>query len=115
MGYGTGRHAGPSPTGAEGTGSAAFFLISLHAPDSPVVAFDDFVQDAQNLLAVCLALAECRHGQVPLADPGLPLEATCNRLLATLRHPDAAADVLVIAQVRPHPPADEARAMTGSK
>ncbi|MFF4388142.1 SpoIIE family protein phosphatase [Streptomyces sp. NPDC001552] len=41
-----------------------------------------------------------------LADPGLPPEATCDRLLAALRHHDATDDVaLVIAHVRPHPAA----------
>ncbi|MFE1877992.1 SpoIIE family protein phosphatase [Streptomyces sp. NPDC059496] len=41
-----------------------------------------------------------------LADPGLPPEATCDRLLTALRHHDATDDVaLVIAHVRPHPPA----------
>ncbi|MEV7611967.1 SpoIIE family protein phosphatase [Streptomyces sp. NPDC089799] len=48
-----------------------------------------------------------------LADPGLPPEATCDRLLAALRHPDAADDVAlviadVIAHVPPHPPASGA-------
>ncbi|MBT2451362.1 SpoIIE family protein phosphatase [Streptomyces sp. ISL-43] len=44
-----------------------------------------------------------------LTDPGLSPEATCDRLLAALRHPDAADDVaLVIAHVRPHPPTDDA-------
>ncbi|MFF0549408.1 SpoIIE family protein phosphatase [Streptomyces sp. NPDC004311] len=46
-----------------------------------------------------------------LADPALPPEATCDRLLSALRHRDAADDVaLVIAQVRPHPPAATAAA-----
>ncbi|MEY9968797.1 PAS domain S-box-containing protein [Streptacidiphilus sp. MAP12-16] len=41
-----------------------------------------------------------------LTDPGHQLEATCDRLLAALRHPDADDDVaLVIARVRPHSPA----------
>ncbi|WP_327739136.1 SpoIIE family protein phosphatase [Streptomyces nojiriensis] len=44
-----------------------------------------------------------------LADPGLPPEATCDRLLAALRRHDAADDVaLVIAHVRPYPPTDAA-------
>ncbi|MGZ9935146.1 SpoIIE family protein phosphatase [Streptomyces sp. NC-S4] len=44
-----------------------------------------------------------------LADPDLPPEPTCDRLLAALRHHDAADDVaLVIAHVRPHPPTGQA-------
>lgn len=37
-----------------------------------------------------------------LAGPGLPLEATCDRLLTTLRRPDTPDDVvLLVAEVAP--------------
>lgn len=98
------------PLGAGALGGAPFETTVLDLipgdrlvlyTDGLVETRDDALDDRLNLL---LSL---------LADPGVPPEATCDRLLAALRHPDAADDVaLVIAHVRPHPPADQASATT---
>lgn len=98
------------PLGAGGLGGARFETSVLDLipgdrlvlyTDGLVETRDDALDDRLNLL---LSL---------LAGPGLPPEATCDLLLAALRHPDADDDVaLVIAHVRPHPPADEASATT---
>jgi hypothetical protein len=54
-----------------------------------LVGTDDALEDRLDLL---LSL---------LTDPHLPQDATCDRLLAALRHPDAADDIaLVIADVQ---------------
>ncbi|MEU6896275.1 SpoIIE family protein phosphatase [Streptomyces sp. NPDC046557] len=90
------------PLGAGGLGGTRFETSVLDlTPGDRLVLYtdglvetrDDALEDRLNLL---LSL---------LTDAGLPPEATCDRLLAALRHSDAADDVaLVIAHVRPHPP-----------
>ncbi|WP_405982380.1 SpoIIE family protein phosphatase [Streptomyces sp. NBC_00158] len=96
------------PLGTGGLGDTDFENTELDlAPGDRLVLYtdglvetrDDALDDRLDLL---LSL---------LTDPGLPLEATCDRLLTALRHHDAADDVaLVIAHVLPHhEPTDEAR------
>ncbi|MFD9726625.1 SpoIIE family protein phosphatase [Streptomyces sp. NPDC059072] len=94
------------PLGTGGLGKAVFETAVLDLipgdrlvlyTDGLVETRDDALDDRLNLL---LSL---------LSDPGLSPEATCDRLLAALRHHDAADDVaLVIAHVQAHPaPTDE--------
>ncbi|MFZ3493084.1 SpoIIE family protein phosphatase [Streptomyces sp. 5.8] len=100
------------PLGTGGLGGADFqtTVLDLIAGDRLVLYTDGLVETRDEALDDRLNLLLSL-----LADAGLPLEATCDQLLAALRHPDAADDVaLVIAEVRPHPPSDDARAVTGS-
>ncbi|MCP3760742.1 SpoIIE family protein phosphatase [Streptomyces sp. TBY4] len=88
------------PLGAGGLGGAPFetTVLDLIPGDRLVLYTDGLVETRDEALDDRLDLLLSL-----LADHGLPLEATCDRLLAGLRHPDAADDVaLVIAQVRPH-------------
>ncbi|MCX4807785.1 SpoIIE family protein phosphatase [Streptomyces sp. NBC_01214] len=91
------------PLGTGGLGRTDFenTVLDLLPGDRLVLYTDGLVEtrddDLDDRLDLLLRL---------LAEPGLPPEATCDRLLAALRHHDAADDVaLVIAHVRPHPPA----------
>ncbi|MDK9500926.1 SpoIIE family protein phosphatase [Streptomyces katrae] len=93
------------PLGAGGLGGAPYETIPLDLiPGDRLVLYTDGLIETRDealddRLDLLLTL---------LTDPDLPPEATCDRLLAALRHPDAADDVaLVIAQVRAHPPADD--------
>ncbi|MFG2972106.1 SpoIIE family protein phosphatase [Streptomyces sp. NPDC048331] len=98
------------PLGTGGLGGADFETTVLDLipgdrlvlyTDGLVETRDDALDDRLDLL---LGLLTCT---------GLPLEATCDRLLSALRHPDASDDVaLVIAHVRPHPPLDAPGAPT---
>ncbi|WP_280727245.1 SpoIIE family protein phosphatase [Kitasatospora sp. MAA4] len=92
------------PTGAPlGVGGVPFVAtgLDLGLGDRMVLYTDGLVetrdQPIDTRLGILLDL---------LADPGLPLEATCDRLLSALRDPDGHDDVaLLIAQVEPHRPA----------
>ncbi|MFF1411264.1 SpoIIE family protein phosphatase [Streptomyces sp. NPDC058289] len=95
------------PLGAGGLGGAPFetSVLDLIPGDRLVLYTDGLVETRDDALDDRLGLLLRL-----LTDPSLPPEATCDRLLAALRHPDAADDVaLVIAHVRPHPPAHETR------
>ncbi|MFD8982123.1 SpoIIE family protein phosphatase [Streptomyces sp. NPDC059564] len=94
------------PLGTGGLGRADFETTALDLiPGDRLVLYTDGLVETRDeplddRLDLLLSL---------LADPGLSPEATCGRLLASLRHPDADDDVaLVIAHVRPHPPHDGA-------
>ncbi|MGW7328372.1 SpoIIE family protein phosphatase [Streptomyces sp. NPDC054840] len=98
------------PLGAGGLGGPDFetTVLDLVPGDRLVLYTDGLVETRDDALDDRLDLLLSL-----LTDPGLPLEATCDRLLSALRHHDAADDVaLVIAHVRPHPPLDEAGAPT---
>ncbi|MFE2283306.1 SpoIIE family protein phosphatase [Streptomyces sp. NPDC059443] len=98
------------PLGTGGLGSADFetTVLDLVPGDRLVLYTDGLVETRDEALDDRLDLLLSL-----LTDPHLSLEATCDQLLAALRHPDAADDVaLVIAQVRPHPPTDDASAST---
>ncbi|WP_051782561.1 MULTISPECIES: SpoIIE family protein phosphatase [unclassified Streptomyces] len=90
------------PLGTGGLGGADFetTVLDLVPGDRLVLYTDGLVETRGDALDDRLDLLLGL-----LTGPGLPLEATCDRLLSALRHPDAADDVaLVIAHVRPHPP-----------
>ncbi|MFE9561938.1 SpoIIE family protein phosphatase [Streptomyces sp. NPDC006487] len=94
------------PLGTGGLGDADFetTVLDLSPGDRLVLYTDGLVETRgaalDDRLDLLLRL---------LADPALSPEATCDRLLTALRHADATDDVaLVIAHVRPHPPADAA-------
>ncbi|MFJ6479666.1 SpoIIE family protein phosphatase [Streptomyces sp. NPDC091682] len=92
------------PLGTGGLGRTDFenTVLDLRPGDRLVLYTDGLVETRDDALDDRLDLLLRL-----LADPDLPPEATCDRLLAALRHHDAADDVaLVIAHVRPHPPAD---------
>ncbi|MGW3322274.1 SpoIIE family protein phosphatase [Streptomyces virginiae] len=94
------------PLGTGGLGGADFetTVLDLVPGDRLVLYTDGLVETRGDALDDRLDLLLGL-----LTGPGLPLEATCDRLLSALRHPDAADDVaLVIADVRPHPPLDAA-------
>lgn len=98
------------PLGTGGLGGADFetTVLDLVPGDRLVLYTDGLVETRDDPLDDRLDLLLGL-----LTGPGLPLEATCDRLLSALRHPDAADDVaLVIAHVRPHPPLDVAGAPT---
>ncbi|MFF2786085.1 SpoIIE family protein phosphatase [Streptomyces sp. NPDC058049] len=100
------------PLGTGGLGGADFenTVLDLIPGDRLVLYTDGLVETRDEALEDRLDLLLRL-----LADPGLPAEATCDRLLAALRHHDAADDVaLVIAQVRPHPPTDGADGADGA-
>ncbi|MFD9475280.1 SpoIIE family protein phosphatase [Streptomyces nojiriensis] len=100
------------PLGTGGLGGADFenTVLDLIPGDRLVLYTDGLVETRDEALDDRLDLLLRL-----LADPGLPAEATCDRLLAALRHHDAADDVaLVIAQVRPHPPTDGADGADGA-
>ncbi|MFG2294513.1 SpoIIE family protein phosphatase [Streptomyces sp. NPDC048603] len=91
------------PLGTGGLSGAGFenTVLDLLPGDRLVLYTDGLVETRDDALDERLDLLLSL-----LTDPGLPPEATCDRLLAALRHPDAADDVaLVIARVRPYPPA----------
>ncbi|WP_443072655.1 SpoIIE family protein phosphatase [Streptomyces sp. NBC_01439] len=92
------------PLGTGGLGRTDFenTVLDLRPGDRLVLYTDGLVETRDDALDDRLDLLLRL-----LADPDLPPEATCDRLLAALRHHDAADDVaLVIAHVRPHAPAD---------
>ncbi|MET9608283.1 SpoIIE family protein phosphatase [Streptomyces sp. NPDC006512] len=96
------------PLGTGGLGDADFQTTALGlVPGDRLVLYTDGLVETRgdsfdDRLGLLLSL---------LTDSGLSPEATCDRLLAALRHDDAADDVaLVIAHVRPHPPGDGASA-----
>ncbi|WP_328302388.1 SpoIIE family protein phosphatase [Streptomyces sp. NBC_00435] len=94
------------PLGTGGLGRADFetTLLDLVPGDRLVLYTDGLVETRDEPLDDRLDLLLSL-----LSDPGLSPEATCDRLLDALRHPDAADDVaLVIAHVSPHPPTDVA-------
>ncbi|MFJ6048854.1 SpoIIE family protein phosphatase [Streptomyces sp. NPDC092307] len=98
------------PLGTGGLGGADFetTVLDLVPGDRLVLYTDGLVETRDDALDERLDLLLGL-----LTGPGLPLEATCDRLLSALRHPDAADDVaLVIAHVRPHPPLSAAGAAT---
>ncbi|MER6254993.1 SpoIIE family protein phosphatase [Streptomyces sp. NPDC001584] len=100
------------PLGTGNLGGAGFenTVLDLIPGDRLVLYTDGLVETRDDALDDRLDLL--LH---LLADPGLPPEATCDRLLAALRHHDAADDVaLVIAHVRPHPPTDGSDGSDGS-
>ncbi|MEW1636866.1 SpoIIE family protein phosphatase [Streptomyces sp. NPDC093801] len=95
------------PLGTGGLGDAGFEsgLLDLLPGDRLILYTDGLVETRDDALDdrfdLLLGL---------LSAPGLSPEAACDRLLAALRHRDAADDVaLVIAQVEDHPPAAGAR------
>ncbi|WP_371679935.1 SpoIIE family protein phosphatase [Streptomyces sp. NBC_01276] len=91
------------PLGTGGLGDAGFTstVLDLLPGDRLVLYTDGLVETRDDALDDRLDLLLRL-----LADPDLPPEATCDRLLAALRHRDAADDAaLVIARVLPHPPA----------
>ncbi|MBT2468633.1 SpoIIE family protein phosphatase [Streptomyces sp. ISL-66] len=99
------------PLGAGGLGGAEFetTVLDLSPGDRLVLYTDGLVETRDESLDDRLDLLLSL-----LSDPGLPPEATCDRLLTALRHPDAADDVaLVLARVRHHPLADAADSPTG--
>ncbi|MFF3015642.1 SpoIIE family protein phosphatase [Streptomyces sp. NPDC057939] len=96
------------PLGTGGLGDSDFETTALDLfPGDRLVLYTDGLVETRgdsldDRLDLLLSL---------LTDPGLSPEATCDRLLASLRHRDAADDVaLVIAHVRPHTSIDEASA-----
>ncbi|WP_405486417.1 SpoIIE family protein phosphatase [Streptomyces sp. NBC_00096] len=98
------------PLGTGGLGGADFetTLLDLVPGDRLILYTDGLVETRDDPLDDRLDLLLRL-----LADPGLSPEATCDRLLSALRHPDAADDVaLVIARVHHHPPKGAADTLT---
>ncbi|MFK0012688.1 SpoIIE family protein phosphatase [Streptomyces sp. NPDC091027] len=90
------------PLGTGGLGPARFesSVFDLEPGDRLVLYTDGLVETRDDSLDDRLALLLSLLGE-----PGHSPEASCERLLAALRHPDAADDVaLVIAHAHPQPP-----------